>query len=71
MQMEKIEVLLEQLVLEFAHRNRFHAKSPEFENVTPSAWRKQVNAACVQLAKELDELIERYAISLHEGDFLK
>ncbi len=71
MQMERIEVLIEQFVQEFARRNRFDAGASEFENVTPGRWNKQLNAACVQLAEELEELVECFEVCLHEGYFLK
>ena len=66
-----MEKLIEQLVQEFARRNRFDADASEFEDVTPNIWRKQLNVACIQLADELDGLVERFEVCLHEGDFLK
>ncbi len=71
----KTAQLISQLVEEFAKTNSFDAKSPEFENVTPGRWNKQLKLCCNlledDLIERLDELFERYAVSLHEGDFLK
>jgi len=63
--------LVNQLVHKFVIENRFEKllKDGCLDNVTPAAWRNQVNNAAVELETRLIEVLEHINEELHEGEF--